>query len=129
METKEDFIQAMRAMPDDVVLMCAFSDWLEEHDDPMWEGMSLLAHYGIVGDDSGYYPLMVHGNRNVKRIIGRKWFWSNWSLEDRHKDRLILCELFSTFDNETKSIIRQELAELYPNSDAMRAAVDRSTPA
>lgn len=126
-ETKEDFIQAMRAMPDDVVLMCAFSDWLEEHDDPMWEGMRLLAEYRITGHPNGYFDY------NKDQDIGKTWYYLKWKPCFQYNrcivERILICEAFAICDEEVKDIIRRELAELYPNSDAMRAAVDRSTPA
>lgn len=126
METKEDFIQAMRAMPDDVVLMCAFSDWLEEHDDPMWEGMQLLAEYGLIGGTNGYYEQKHEDYQSV----GYYWFRLRWVPDDNAvNERISLSMAFSRCDDENKAAIRQELSELYPNSDAMRAAVDRSTPA
>lgn len=126
--TKEDWITAIRANPDDVVLMCAFSDWLEEQDDPMWEGMSLLAEYGIVGDKLGYYNFNFNPSTNCG--IGITWWWSDWEeSNDKVRKRIAICQEYSKCDNQTKAKIRRELAELYPHSAATLAARSRSLPA
>ena len=126
--TKEDFIAAMRANPDDVVLMAAFSDWLEEHDDPMWEGMRLLAEYGIVGGVHGYHNIIIFRSGN-NHAIGPTWWDLDWDIGHVVNERIRLCNAFYLCNDETKAKIRRELAELYPHSDATLAARSRSLPA
>jgi len=55
MMDESTWVAAMRANPTCVVVMAAFSDWLQEQGDPRWKPLAWLAANGCVGDtEIGY---------------------------------------------------------------------------
>jgi uncharacterized protein (TIGR02996 family) len=70
MPREEDFLEAIRAAPDDDGPRLVYADWLDERGDPRGEFIRLqIALAGIPADDPGRTPL----ERQERRLLNANW--------------------------------------------------------
>lgn len=94
------WVAAQEANPWCLMTLSAFSDWLQERNDPRWEAAALLADLGLVGvkredvAESSHYNGYIGGAGSG---ISNRWLWSTfmhtklgevsnvWTVDDRYR--------------------------------------------